>query len=140
MNLVTKENVFITCFIIVVVLSIQYIIFLELKKYTSKEIKRVYLSKNNTHKIQESPQSRQTKNNNLKINKLNEDIYDTYIEQNIEPNIEQNIEPNVNTDNNTDNNTDVDTNSDSICDSNCDSYINPLPSINDNINDNINDD
>jgi hypothetical protein len=116
MNLVTKENLFIIGFILAVVLGIQYFIYLELKKYTFKEItKRLYYSKQQINK--EVIGNKNDKINNVIIEKKNID----------------------NNDNNDNDNDELDTPTD--LDSNIDSYVNPLPSVNDNKNDdNDNDD
>jgi hypothetical protein len=109
MNLVTQENLFIIGFILIIVIGIQYIIYLQLKKLLLKEIGKL---------------NRLTNGVNRDIKQANKTILQpsqpSQPSQPLQP--KQPTQPNKETDDETDDESDID--------SNIDSYVNPLPSIN----------
>jgi len=135
MNLVTKENLFITGFILVIVLGVQYIIYLQLKKYTVKEImKKLYHINQPINKLTNQPINKLTnKLTNQPINKLTNQLINKPTNQT------QSKKQIVENDDDNDNDNDNNDNNNNDMDSNIDSYVNPLPSVNNNDDDNNDD-
>ena len=126
MNLVTKENLFITGFILVIVLGICYLMYLELKKYINKEIMKILnnVNSNLNKKKQDIQQIQQIQQNKQQLQQKQQNI------QQLQPNMKINGD---------DENKDIYDDGTDL-DSNIDSYVNPLPSVNDNNDDDDDDD
>ena len=124
MNLVTQENLFIIGFILIIVIGIQYIIYLQLKKLLLKEIGKLNRLTNGVNR--DIKQANKTISQSSQPSQPSHSTYPTHPTQPSQPlqstHPKQSTQPNKETDDETVDESDLD--------SNIDSYVNPLPSIN----------
>ena len=100
MNLFTNENLFIIAFIIILVLGIQYIVYLQLQKFTIKEInKRLFNQKKNN--VQHMVEKDMKKEDNID-HRYDENTDDVDTPSDMDSNIDSYINPLPSVNNNDD--------------------------------------
>ncbi len=121
MNLVTRENLFITGFVLIIVVGIQYVMYLELTKKINKRLNQI------NHKIIVESKQAHLGSNQVKLETKQVNPANPANPVNPANKSSSTITNQIKKDTSDDDST---LDNDEDLDSNIDSYVNPLPSVN----------